>query len=174
MSKTSALKIDWVIRPQGQAGVARAKVTDGAGAREVELRFKADDQGLWIEYPTQVLGFDVHAIAQDDGPNQYVLLGRTTSVESAPARLMKPGEEILGSAAGGKKKAPKVKAQMPGKIVRILIEAGGAVTKGQSLMVMEAMKMENEIKAPQDGKIAQIKVSVGQAVESGAELLNYE
>jgi biotin carboxyl carrier protein len=60
---------------------------------------------------------------------------------------------------------------MPGKILRIHVEVGVVVKKGQAIMVMEAMKMENEIKSPQDGTIKEIKVSEGHAVETGAELV---
>ena len=59
---------------------------------------------------------------------------------------------------------------MPGKILRISVKAGDSVEKGQALLVMEAMKMENEIRASHSGKIAALKVSEGQAVETGADL----
>lgn len=74
-----------------------------------------------------------------------------------------------GAGAGGKKGA-KIKAQMPGKIVRVMIRAGQTVEKGQPMLVMEAMKMENEIRAPIAGVVASVRVEPGQAVESGAEL----
>ena len=60
---------------------------------------------------------------------------------------------------------------MPGKILRVHIKKGDLVKKGQSLMVMEAMKMENEIKATQDGVVKEIKVNEGQAIETGADLI---
>ena len=56
---------------------------------------------------------------------------------------------------------------MPGKILRIHVASGAPVERGQPLMVMEAMKMENEIKATQAGVMGQIKVTEGQAVETG-------
>ncbi len=62
---------------------------------------------------------------------------------------------------------------MPGKILRVSVKPGDQVKKGQSIIVMEAMKMENEIKSPQDGVIKEVKVHVGQAVETGAELLSF-
>lgn len=63
-----------------------------------------------------------------------------------------------------------VRAQMPGKILRVNVKEGATVEKGQSIIVMEAMKMENEIKAPQAGRVQGLKISEGQAVETGAEL----
>ena len=59
---------------------------------------------------------------------------------------------------------------MPGKILAIKADAGKAVKKGEVVLVLEAMKMENEIVAPQDGTIASINVSVGATVEAGEVL----
>jgi glutaconyl-CoA decarboxylase len=86
---------------------------------------------------------------------------------------LKAGEETSGGEAKVKK-GVKVKSQMPGKILRIHVKAGDAVKKGQSLLVMEAMKMENEIKSLQDGVIKEVKVTEGQAIETGAELILFQ
>lgn len=67
-----------------------------------------------------------------------------------------------------------VKAVMPGRVVRILVEPGQEIRKGQGLLVIEAMKMENEISSPRDGKIAAIHVDAGRTVEGGAELVSIE
>lgn len=64
-------------------------------------------------------------------------------------------------AAAGAQGSVKVTAPMPGKILAIKAEAGKAVKKGEAVLVLEAMKMENEIVAPQDGTIASINTSVG-------------
>ena len=71
-----------------------------------------------------------------------------------------------GAAEGGR----EVRAAMPGKVVAVLVAVGAAVERGQGLLVIEAMKMENEIASPRAGTIAEILVKPGQAVESG-ELL---
>ena len=60
---------------------------------------------------------------------------------------------------------------MPGKIIRVLVQEGAEVQKDQPLLVMEAMKMENEIRSPQNGVVGQLKVSEGSTVESGADLI---
>jgi 3-methylcrotonyl-CoA carboxylase alpha subunit len=65
-----------------------------------------------------------------------------------------------------------IKALMPGRIVRVLVSKGDAVRKGASLLVLEAMKMENEIQAPADGIVDEVYVESGQTVEGGAELLH--
>jgi len=56
---------------------------------------------------------------------------------------------------------------MPGKIVRVLVVAGDKVEAGQGLLVVEAMKMQNEIRAPKSGTVERVLVSEGQAVNSG-------
>jgi biotin carboxyl carrier protein len=61
----------------------------------------------------------------------------------------------------------EVRAVMPGKVVAVLIETGAQVVAGQGLLVIEAMKMENEIAAPRAGTVQEIRVSPGQAVEAG-------
>lgn len=63
-----------------------------------------------------------------------------------------------------------IRAMMPGRIVRVTVKKGESVRKGTSLMVLEAMKMENDIQAPSDGIIDELFVEAGQTVESGAEL----
>ncbi len=59
---------------------------------------------------------------------------------------------------------------MPGKVVKVLVKAGDEVKEGQGLVVIEAMKMENEMKSPKDGKVVEVHVTEGQAVEGNAKL----
>jgi biotin carboxyl carrier protein len=63
---------------------------------------------------------------------------------------------------------------MPGKIVRLLVEAGQQVQAEQGLVVVEAMKMENELRAPRAGCVREVGVREGQAVEMGAVLVVVE
>jgi pyruvate carboxylase subunit B len=60
---------------------------------------------------------------------------------------------------------------MPGRVVRVLVAEGAEVEAGQPLLVLEAMKMENEVRAPVAGSVAAVAVVAGAAVESGARLL---
>ena len=59
---------------------------------------------------------------------------------------------------------------MPGKILSVKSQAGASVKKGEVLLILEAMKMENEIVAPQDGTVASINVATGDSVEAGDTL----
>ncbi len=64
-----------------------------------------------------------------------------------------------------------VKAPMPGMILRLEVEEGQAVTRGVGLVILEAMKMENEIRAPEDGVVVRIHAKPGRAVEKGTPLV---
>jgi biotin carboxyl carrier protein len=64
----------------------------------------------------------------------------------------------------------QVVASMPGKVVHVLVNAGYAVESGQGLVVVEAMKMQNEIRSPKTGKVERLLVTEGQAVNSGEVL----
>jgi len=64
----------------------------------------------------------------------------------------------------------ELRATMPGKVVAVLVEAGAKVERGHGVLVIEAMKMENEIAAPRSGEVKELRVKAGQAVEAG-ELL---
>jgi len=65
-----------------------------------------------------------------------------------------------------------IRAMMPGRITRVLVNKGDSVRKGASLLVLEAMKMENEIQAPADGIVDAVFVEAGQTVEGDTELVH--
>ena len=67
-----------------------------------------------------------------------------------------------------------VKAPMPGTILSVNVKEGQIVSSGDVLLVLEAMKMENEIMAPRDGVIAQVNVNKGESVESGSPLISLQ
>ncbi len=93
------------------------------------------------------------------------------SAPAAPVAVPKaaPAPKAAQTASGSQG-AVKINAPMPGKVLSVKASAGTAVTKGQVIMILEAMKMENEIVAPQDGTIASIDVSEGASVEAGTVL----
>lgn len=80
----------------------------------------------------------------------------------------------MGLAAGGNQKQNTVKAPMPGLVLAVPVEAGQAVSKGETLVILEAMKMENIIKAASDGRVKTVKIQKGAAVEKGQLLLELE
>ena len=76
-----------------------------------------------------------------------------------------------GAEAKGSKGSDRLVAPMPGKVVRVLVKAGDRVSVRQPLVVIEAMKMENELRASREGTVAEIHVAEGMSVEAGALLL---
>ncbi|HSK40315.1 MAG TPA: biotin/lipoyl-containing protein, partial [Arenibaculum sp.] len=82
--------------------------------------------------------------------------------------------EPLAGADAGDAPGSRLTAPMPGRIIAVLVEAGAVVSKGQPLIVLEAMKMEHTIKAPADGTVEAVRYGVGDQVEDGAELIGFE
>ena len=86
---------------------------------------------------------------------------------AAPAPKAAPAPAPAAAAAPVPAGAATVKCPMPGKILSVAVSAGAAVKKGDLLLVLEAMKMQNEIGAPADGTIKSINVNAGQNVKPG-------
>ena len=125
---------------------AQGNVDPGGRAFEADVEVGAEKVGVAIqgEY------FDVGAIDE-----------RRKKLRNAAAGS--------SGASGGELHSP-----MPGKIVKILVKEGALVKKGQGIVVIEAMKMENELSCPKDGSVKRIEVAEGQAVVGGALLLVIE
>lgn len=112
-------------------------------------------------------GTQIALIHHRDGTEHQISLPESTiHVDITDPLSLKRirSEDQMG--AGG-----TVSALMPGRIVRVMIRKGDSVRKGTGLLVLEAMKMENEIQAPLDGMVDEVLVEPGQTVESGAELV---
>lgn len=92
----------------------------------------------------------------------------------APVAAPKPAAPKAAPAAAAGAGAIKINSPMPGNILSVKASAGQAVKKGDVLMILEAMKMENEICAPQDGTIASVQAAAGDSVESGDVLVTMD
>ena len=105
-----------------------------------------------------------------NGKTYDVAVEESNGVASAPAAapVATPAAPAAPAATG----AEKVNSPMPGNIIDIKVAAGDTVTNGQTLLILEAMKMENEIKAPCDGTVAGVHVAKGDTVDSGALLIS--
>lgn len=99
--------------------------------------------------------------------------GAAASAQAPAAAPKKAAPKVAPAAAAGAG-AIKINSPMPGNILSVKASAGQAVKKGDVLMILEAMKMENEICAPQDGTIASVQVSAGDSVESGDVLVTMD
>jgi biotin carboxyl carrier protein len=124
---------------------------DGAAARSVDAAFAAQPASG---------DFDVY------------LDGRTIAVQIRPAGSFgRQKKEGPASTATGPQ---RVTSPMPGKVVRVLVRPGDAVAARQGLVVVEAMKMENELRAAREGRVREVAVTEGQSVDAGAVLLIVE
>ena len=111
---------------------------------------------------------NVYDVTVEEGTGAVAAAAPVAAVpKAAPAPKAAPKAAAPAGAQGG----VKVNAPMPGKILGVKVAAGQAVKKGDVLVVLEAMKMENEIVAPQDGTVASVNTSVGEQVEAGAVLV---
>ena len=109
--------------------------------------------------------FEIVADIQENGPSIYLLEGNYFEVESKTL-LQEKAEELLNK----KRKDSSlinIKAPMPGLVLKINIEKGNTVEKGDLLIILEAMKMENDIKAPITGIVKDIFCKRGTTVEKG-------
>tara|TARA_B110000116_G_scaffold261028_1_gene264751 strand:+ start:1855 stop:2355 length:501 start_codon:yes stop_codon:yes gene_type:complete len=82
--------------------------------------------------------------------------------------------EKMGMANVGSAKVSKLKAPMPGKVLDVLVTLGQEVVKGDGLVILEAMKMENVLKADDVGVVKSVNVSIGEAVEKNNVLIEFE
>lgn len=100
----------------------------------------------------------------------------STPSAAGPVSVTDPLTHLAAQTHGGKgrRRNEKVAAYMPGRVVAILAQEGDAVTAGQGIVVLEAMKMQNEIRAEHDGTLARVHVQPGQAVEGGDPLFELE
>ena len=122
------------------------------------------------------IGNEVHRVVARRGPTRgrYTLWldGFRYEVEALDERA-RAIRELAGASAGPSGPAPLV-APMPGMIVRVAVQVGDVVQAGQGLVVMEAMKMENELRASAAGTVKAVLAQPGTAVEKGAILLELE
>jgi acetyl/propionyl-CoA carboxylase alpha subunit len=111
-----------------------------------------------------VAGRQYRCVLDGDG---VVIGGRRYGFELDDPRSLQ-GRRGTGGGAEGPR---SVKAPMPGRVVRVLVEAGEDVVEGQGVVVIEAMKMQNELKSPKAGRVTRVGVAVGDTVGSGDVLV---
>ena len=116
-----------------------------------------------------------------NGTHYTVEMEKKPKAAPAPKPVVRPAAKpaatpaaapVAKPAAGGAKSG--VKSPLPGVILDIKVNVGDAVKKGQTIIILEAMKMENSINADKDGKIAAINVSKGESVLEGTDLVIIE
>lgn len=113
----------------------------------------------------------VNGVAYDVSVEELGAEAAPAAVPAPAAAPKAPAKKAPKKAASGAAGDVKINAPMPGKIVAIKVNTGDSIKKGDVVVVLEAMKMENEICAAQDGQIASVDVAVGDMVEGGSVLV---
>ena len=114
----------------------------------------------------------VYSILSDGNSWEARLTGDEITIAVHPFRFEIDDPRQWKRSGGGAEAHGRVSilAPMPGKIVRVLAKVGDEVTAGQGIVVVEAMKMQNEMKAPKDGRVSAIEVKENDSVTAGAVL----
>ena len=146
----------------------RTVIVDARRVGEMELSLLVTPTGG--TEPTQSVDAAL-AAHRTAGDFDVHLAGRTIPVQVRQAGGF--GRQKKAGAAQGTG-PQRITAPMPGKIVRVLVKAGDEVKARQGLVVVEAMKMENELRAGRDGRVRDVSVVEGQSVDAGAMLLVVE
>ena len=133
--------------------------------REVALEsVSAEREVLWLLIGGR--SYEVRREAQANGALQVVVRGRRYAVEVRDPRAFRGRRAPTGAGTG----PMKLVAPMPGKVVRVLKAEGAEVEAGEGVVVVEAMKMQNEIRSPRKGVVKRILATAGAAVNSGEAL----
>ena len=165
------------------ASARRFDLAEGEAHHEVLLS-RHHQGGMALTLGGESIAFAVRST----GTEQHeLLLGEGLGLQRVTVKTYKRGEQVavfadagsalltevdvIAHAGEGPGEGGRLTAPMPGKLVAFLAQPGDAVTKGQPLAVMEAMKMEHTITAPRDGVVAELLFAVGDQVGDGAELL---
>ena len=147
-----------------------------SGTIEIEgsrLRYVRED-GVAIEGEFSLEGSSVllngrsYRVSQGTGKEIWVN-GRLFSMDVFDPRDLRPGQ---GSSANHGRQ--EIAASMPGKVIRVLVAPGDAVEEGQGLVVVEAMKMQNEMKSPKAGRVVEVRARTDATVGAGEILVVVE
>jgi biotin carboxyl carrier protein len=103
-----------------------------------------------------------HTEAKRESP-EVTIAGRSYAVTLADPKRLRGAQSEAGHAGG----SSRIVAPMPGKVVRVMVEAGAEVEAGAGLVIVEAMKMQNEMKSPKAGRVVSVNVMAGATVNAG-------
>jgi biotin carboxyl carrier protein len=129
------------------------------GDREEELLIKLEDGRISARIGNRVYELEVREIEVFD----VTIHGRSHSVTIVDPKRLRSGQNSDRHHHG----VAEIRAPMPGKVVRVQTEAGATVEKGAGVIVVEAMKMQNEMKSPRAGVVVSLNVQAGDTVNAG-------
>ena len=123
------------------------------------------------EFKMKKFNVTVNGTAYDVEVNEVKGAAPAAAPKAAPKAAPAPAPAPAAAAAPVPAGAETVKAPMPGKILSVAVSAGQAVKKGETLLILEAMKMQNEIAAPHDAVVSEVRVSANQTVSTGDDMV---
>jgi biotin carboxyl carrier protein len=156
------------------------KIDVVVNGRERTLHLEAsrfEYNGLAREYSLEASGPGIFSILIEGRSYQATILAPgmiQVNNQIFSIELFDPRELRARSSAGASQGRQNIIAPMPGKVVRLLVAVGDAVEAGQGLIVVEAMKMQNEMKSPKAGVVVELKTKSGATVTAGEILLVIE
>jgi biotin carboxyl carrier protein len=140
-----------------------ARLTIDGRAHKAEVR---EPEPGWFTVLLQNRVYRCEIERAPNGAREVRINGRRIPVAVHDPKRMRVG---AGAAAGAGGRATLI-APMPGKIVRVMLQPGDEVAANQGVLIVEAMKMQNEVQSPRDGRVAEINVTEGQTVNAGETL----
>ena len=137
------------------------------GDQEEELELKLDGNRVSARLGTRV--YELEAREIEPGSYLFFLGNKVREVRVDDAiQIIDPRRLRSGQNSGGHHHGvAQIVAQMPGKVVKVQVEAGATVEKGVGVVVVEAMKMQNEMKSPRAGMVVSVNVKPGDTVNAG-------
>jgi biotin carboxyl carrier protein len=156
------------VRPGRFRVVVRERHTSG-DARAVDLDARRTASGVSIVYAHDGRSVDV-AVTPRAGGERFLQLPHVALTAFVGGR----GSAPAAAAGDSTDRGQRLTAPMPGRVVRVLVRVGDEVTARQGLVVIEAMKMENQLVAARPGKVRDIAVSEGRSVEAGHLLITLD
>ena len=148
----------------------RLRVSIDGAAREFDARRVGADGLSLVEVGGACRSHHVRIAATGRGVLEVSVAGTVVPVEVGDLRASRAGGRGAATPAGPQ----SVVAPMPGKVARLLVETGDQVAANQGVVIVEAMKMENELRAARAGRVAAVRVAAGASVESGKVLVVIE
>ncbi len=143
--------------------VAHRRVTAEIDGRRYEMDVRQQPGGVYLFIEgTKVYRCRVNP-KRGAGKFEVVIGGRTYDITVIDPKRLRSAQNVAGHGHG----AAEIVSPMPGKVVRVLVEVGASVEVGAGIMVVEAMKMQNELKSPKQGVVASINAESGATVNAG-------
>jgi len=136
---------------------------------EVSIDWRRPQPGIYSLLVDDA-SYEVFIDEQESDNLAVHLVKRSFRIRATDIRRHRAVNDVAAATDG----VVRIVAPIPGRVSRVLVEAGQQVERGAGIIVVEAMKMENELRAPRDGLVATVEVEEGQGVEGGALLATIE